>query len=112
LKLQIAPSEQSRTLDLEIALPHWAPIPKVEMLVKQHHPTKGSVTALRGHSGAVSIPLPSGGGYFDINLTACFVPALTALGDDHRELSAMLTKCTITSLDGQSIVLFPQNEHS
>jgi hypothetical protein len=50
-----------------------------------------------------------GGGYFDINLTACFVPALAALGDDRRELSAMLTKCTIASFDGQSVVLFPEN---
>jgi FkbM family methyltransferase len=109
LKLQAASSEQSRTLNLEIALPHWAPIPKVKMVVQQNGRTKGEVTALRGHSGAVSVALPSGGGYFDINLNACFVPALTALGDDQRELSAMLTKCTIASFDGQSIVLFPQN---
>jgi Glycosyl transferases group 1 len=108
LKLQIAPSEKSRTLDLEIALPHWAPISKVKMLVQQDGQTKGEVTALRGHSGAGSILLPSCGGYFDINLTACFVPALAALGDDRRELSAMLTKCTIASFDGQSIVLFPE----
>jgi hypothetical protein len=108
LKLQIAPSEQPRTLDLEIALPNWAPIPKVKMLVQQDRQTKGEITALRGHSGAVSIPLPSGGGYFDIDLTSCFVPALAGLGDDQRELSAMLTKCTIASVDGQSIVLFPE----
>ena len=107
LKLQIASSEQSRTLDLEIALPHWAPIPRVKMRVQQNGQTKGEVTALRGHSGAVSIPLPPGGGYFDINSTACFVPALTALGGDQRALSAILTKCTIASFDGQSIVLFP-----
>jgi hypothetical protein len=107
-KLQIAASEQSRTLHLEIALPNWAPIAKVKMLVQQDSQTKGEVTALRGHGGAVSIPLPSGGGYFDINLAPCFVPSLAGLGEDQRELSAMLTKCTITSSDGQSIVLFPE----
>jgi hypothetical protein len=57
LKLQIAPSEQSRTL---------------------------------------------------FNLTSWCVPALAGLGDQ-RELSAMLTKCTIASFDGQSIVLLPEN---
>jgi len=109
VKLQVAPSQQSRTLNLEIALPNWAPISRVTVLVQQHRDTKGEVTVLRDHHGAVSIQLPLAGGYFDINFTACFVPALTALGDDQRELSAMLTKCTIASFDGQSIVLFPEN---
>jgi len=109
VKLQVAPSRQSRTLNLEITLPNWAPISRVTMLVQQDRDTKGKVTVLRGHHEAVSMQLPLAGGYFDINFTACFVPALTALGDDQRELSAMLTKCTIASLDGQSIVLFPEN---
>jgi glycosyltransferase involved in cell wall biosynthesis len=108
VKLQVAPSQQSRTVNLEIALPNWAPISRVTVLVQQDRDTKGKVTVLRGHHGVVSIQLPLAGGYFDINSTACFVPALTALGDDQRELSAMLTKCTIASLDGQSIVLSPE----
>ena len=109
VKLQVAPSEQSRTLNLEIALPNWVPISRVTVLVQQDRDTKGEVTVLRGHHGAVSIQLPLAGGYFDINFTACFVPALTALVDDQRELSAMLTKCTIASFDGLSIVLFPED---
>jgi glycosyltransferase involved in cell wall biosynthesis len=109
VKLQVAPSQQSRTLNLEIALPNWAPISRVTVLVQQDRDTKGAVTVPRGHHGAVSIQLPLAGGYFDINFTTCFVPALTALGDDERELSAVLTKCTIVSFDGQSIELFPEN---
>jgi glycosyltransferase involved in cell wall biosynthesis len=109
VKLQVAPSQQSRTVNLEMALPNWVPISRVTVLVQQDRDTKGKVTVLRGHHGVVSIQLPLAGGYFDINFTTCFVPALTALGDDKRELSAMLTKCTIASLDGQSIVLFPEN---
>src|SRR6266436_3894636 len=99
VKLQVAPSQQSRTLDLEIALPGWVPISRVTVLVQQDRDTKGKVTVLRGHQGVVSTQLPIAGGNFEINFTACFVPALTALGDDQRELSAMLTKCTIASLD-------------
>jgi glycosyltransferase involved in cell wall biosynthesis len=109
VKLQVAPSQQSRALNLEIALPNWAPISRVTLLVQQDRDTKGGVTVLRGHHGAVSIQLPLAGGYFDINFSACFVPALTTLGDDQRERSAVLTRCTIASVDGQSIVLFPEN---
>jgi glycosyltransferase involved in cell wall biosynthesis len=108
VKLRVVPSRQSRTLSLEIALPNWAPISRVTMRVQQDRDTKGEVTVLRGRHGAVSIQLPLAGGYFDINFSVCFVPALTALGDDQRELSAMLTKCTIASFDGQSIMLFPE----
>jgi hypothetical protein len=80
------------------------------VLVQQDRDTKGEVIVLRGHHGVFSIQLPLAGGYFDVNFATCFVPAPTALGDDQRELSAMLTKCTIASLDGQSIVLFPEAE--
>ena len=37
------------------------------------------------------------------------IKVLVAHGDDQRELSAVLTKCTIASIDGQSTVLFPEN---
>jgi hypothetical protein len=109
LSLRIAPSELSRTLDIEITLPNWVPIPKVTMLVQQESDTKGIVAALRGNHGTASIPLPPAGGHFEINANACFVPALAGFGDDQRELSAMLTKCTIKSSDGRDIVLFPEN---
>ena len=107
LQLQIASSEKARTLDLEIALPPWAPINQVKMLVTQNGLTRGQVIVQRGGSGNASIELPESGGCFDINMTAHFVPVLTALGNDERELSAMLTKCTIASCDGRRVVLFP-----
>ena len=106
-KLQIAPATQARTLDLEIALPNWAPISRVTVLLQQDRDTKGEVTVLRGHHGAVSIPLPLAGGYFQHHhIYARFVPALTALGDDQRTLSARVVKCEIVNADGQRDVLF------
>ena len=57
---------------------------------------------------AVSIPLPLAGGYFDINFRLASFLRCPALGDDPRELSAMLTKCTIASFDGQSICAVPR----
>ena len=109
LRLQIAPSELPRTLDIEITLPNWAPIPNVTMLIQHNSDTKGEITAIRGGNASASIPLPLSGGHFQINATGCFVPALAGVGDDQRELSAMLTRCTIKSPGGPSIVLFPEN---
>ena len=63
-KLQIAPSSQARTLDLEIALP--GPMNKVTLQIGGDQENKAEITVLRGHNGAVSIPLQFAGGQFDI----------------------------------------------
>jgi glycosyltransferase involved in cell wall biosynthesis len=108
-KLQIAPSTQTRALDLEIALPPGAPTDKVTLQIQQDQQRKAEFTVVRGHNGSVSIPLPVAGGQFDISMSPSFVPALTRGGNDRRELSAKLVKCEIVNADGQHEVLFPES---
>jgi glycosyltransferase involved in cell wall biosynthesis len=108
-KLQIAPSTQARTLDLEIALPHGAPTDKVTLQIQQNQERKAEFTVARGHNGSVSIPLPTAGGQFDISMSPSFLPALTGGSYDRRELSAKLVKCEIVNADGQHEVLFSES---
>ena len=108
-KLQIAPSTQTRTLDLEITLPRGAPTDKVTLQIQQDQERRAEFTVVRGHNGSVSIALPSAGGQFDISMSPSFVPALTGGGNDRRELSAKLVKCEIVHADGQHEVLFPES---
>jgi glycosyltransferase involved in cell wall biosynthesis len=108
-KVQVSASTQARTLDLEIALPSWAPVSKVTMRIRQDGDTEFESTVARGRKGEVSVPLPLAGGFFDIELSPSFVPALTGAGDDLRELSVTLVKCEIVSADGQRISLFPES---
>jgi glycosyltransferase involved in cell wall biosynthesis len=108
-KVQVSASTQARTLDLEIALPGWAPVSKVTMRIRQDGDTEFESTVARGRKGEVSVPLPLAGGFFDIELSPSFVPALTGAGDDLRELSVTLVKCEIVSADGQRISLFPES---
>jgi glycosyltransferase involved in cell wall biosynthesis len=108
-KLQIAPSTQTRTLDLEIALPRGAPTDKVTLQIQQDQERKAEFTVVRGHNGFVSIALPFAGGQFNISMSPSFVPALTGGGNDQRELSAKLVKCEIVHADGQHEVLFPES---
>src|SRR5882724_2967079 len=65
-KLQIAPSPQARTLDLEIALPAGAPIDKVTLRIQEVR--NAEIIVFRGHNGSVSIPLPPTGGHFHIDI--------------------------------------------
>lgn len=107
MTLQIAASAEARTLEIEIALPEWAPIPKVELKCYRKYQSQKEITVLPGQSEKISISLPSDGGFYDVELAPCFVPALNKLGDDQRELSAMLVKCAIVGSDGESKSLFP-----
>jgi glycosyltransferase involved in cell wall biosynthesis len=106
-KLQIAPSPQARTLNLEIALPAGAPIDKVTLRIQEVR--NAEIIVFRGHNGSVSIPLPPTGGHFHINITPSFVPASNGGGDDRRELSATLVKCEIVNADGGRDVLFSES---
>ncbi|GLR92705.1 MULTISPECIES: glycosyltransferase family 4 protein [Bradyrhizobium] len=108
-KVQVLASTQARTLDFEIALPGWAPVSKMTMLIRQGSDKKSKVTLLRGRNGKVSVPLPLAGGFFDIEISPSFVPALTGAGDDLRELSGIVVKCEIVHADGQRISLFPES---
>ncbi|MEH2483582.1 glycosyltransferase involved in cell wall biosynthesis [Nitrobacteraceae bacterium AZCC 2146] len=108
-KVQVSASTLARTLDLEIALPGWAPVSKVTMRIRQGGDTEFESTVARGRKGKASVPLPLAGGLFDIELSPSFVPALTGVGDDLRELSVILAKCAIVNADGTSVVLFPES---
>lgn len=108
-KVQVSTSTQARTLDFEIALPGWAPVSKMTMLIRQGSDKKSKITLLRGRNGKVSVPLPLAGGFFDIDISPSFVPALTGAGGDLRELSGILVKCEIVHADGQRISLFSES---
>lgn len=109
LKLQISSATRARNLELEIALPNWAPVTKVTMRTQQDGHTKSEITVPRGRNGNVSIAIPESGALFDIELSPTFIPALTGAGDDQRELSGMLVSCAIVNSDGASVVLFPES---
>lgn len=108
-RLQIVPSPQTRTLDLEIALPGGVPIHRVTMKVQRNQEKIGEITVLRNQRGSVSIPLQSTGGELNISMSPSFVPALAMGGSDQRELSAVLTKCEIVNADGGRDVLFSES---
>lgn len=109
LKVQVSSAPQTRNLQLELLLPNWAPVTKVIARVQQDGSTISETAVPRGSSGNISVPMPQSGGFFDIDLSPTFIPALTGAGDDLRELSIMLARCEITNSDGTSVVLFPES---
>jgi glycosyltransferase involved in cell wall biosynthesis len=104
-KVLLSASSQARTLEMEIALPHWAPVSRMTMTIRQDDNRIAETIVLRGRDCKVSIPISQSGGYFDIDISPAFVPALTGVGDDQRELSAILVKCEIVHANGRRVSL-------
>jgi FkbM family methyltransferase len=109
LTLKVIPSAQARTVELEISLPEWLPIAGVTLRAIHSSGTVSDDLFLRGQNTTMSLPLSLAGGYYDMSFSPSFVPAVTGLGDDQRELCAMLLKCTISSANGELVSLFPEN---
>jgi glycosyltransferase involved in cell wall biosynthesis len=109
LTLKVTPSTQPRTVELEISVPEWLPIANVTL---RSFDTSGALRDTvfpRGQDSSISLPLGLAGGYYDMRFSPCFVPAVTGLGDDQRELCVILQRCAIRSANGESVSLFPEN---
>jgi glycosyltransferase involved in cell wall biosynthesis len=109
LTLKVTPSTQPRTVELELSLPEWLPIASVTLRSLDASGTSHENVFSRGQVSSISLPLGLAGGYYDMRFLPGFVPALTGLGDDQRELCVILLKCMIRSANGESVALFPEH---
>jgi hypothetical protein len=109
LTLKVTPSAQHRTVELEISLPEWLPIASVSLRTVHSSGTFSDNLFLRGQNSSIALPLSFDGGYYGMKFSPSFVPAVTGLGDDQRELCAILVKCTVSSANGEHVTLFPEN---
>jgi glycosyltransferase involved in cell wall biosynthesis len=107
LSIQVEPSETMQTLEFELSAPDWLPqrTVRVEMIKNGNH--KDSLLELRrGKNAKISLPLGSIGGYFEMSITPTFIPVISGHGDDNRELSVIIKRCSIKRSNGQCIDLF------
>lgn len=110
LNLQIAPTSLAHTLEIELFAPHWIPQRKLQVRVNKEGAPAGRLLEIRrGRCATYHIALPAAGGRYEIEILPSFIPARTGHGEDHRELSAMLKRCSIVQADGQQIELTSTN---
>lgn len=109
LNIQVAPAASIQTLDIELSAPEWLSQPKLMVQTFSGGKLQGaSFEVLRGTDAVLSLPMEHCGGYYEIRIAPTFVPALSGLGDDQRELSAILQRCGIARASGEYIELFPE----
>lgn len=110
LNLQITPDNRARTFEIEFSAPEWLPQAQITVQVSKGGKRQGSSLVFkRGTNATFLLPIEATGGYYEVKISPTFVPARTCHGDDKREISVLLQKCSIKSLDSKEVVLFPEN---
>lgn len=113
LNINVAPTSGVQTLKIELSAPEWLPQPRLTVQVRRSGKKQGEPLVFdRGTNAILSLPTVSKGGSYEVKITPTFVPARSGHGDDQRELSAILQRCSLVRTNGESVELFPEKAHS
>lgn len=109
LKIQTAPLQGARSVEVEFMAPAWLPQRLISIQIIRDGKADGAPVKLKcAASTVVSLPMSHLGGYYELQLTPTFVPAHCGFGKDQRELSAMLKRCSIVADNSPRIQLYPE----
>lgn len=110
LKIQAAPLTGARSVEVQISAPEWLPRRSITVRAYREGRPEGAPFDLkRGTDAVMSLPIDGAGGHFELHFTPTFVPARCGLGDDQRELSALLQRCSIVAENSSRIELYPES---
>ena len=108
LSAQVAPASSPQTLELEFTVPDWLPHEIIQVTTLGRGAGASKIDMRRGQTTTLTLPFATTGGSAEIAITPTFVPAQTGHGEDGRELSIMLRRCSIVRSAGERVELFPE----
>ncbi|HUN90554.1 MAG TPA: glycosyltransferase family 1 protein [Burkholderiaceae bacterium] len=112
LDVEVAPAPSSRRLQLEFSAPDWLPARTVNVVARD--PGRGTgdirVAVPAGESRVLEVPLVAGGACIRIDLAPVFVPRRAGIGEDARELSLQLRRCSVAGPEAGVEMLYPEAE--
>lgn len=107
LNVQVAPAKSAQTLEIEFSAPAWLPQRRFTIQAYQGGKPEGvPLTIARGTNAVLSLPIDPKGGRYEVRIAPTFVPAHSGHGDDQRELSMLLQRCSIVANNANRIELF------
>jgi glycosyltransferase involved in cell wall biosynthesis len=110
VNVEVAPGSAARQLELEFAAPDWLPGKSIQVVARDRS-AKSAACSLKvapGSSGVLALPVSARGASVDIRIAPSFVPNRVGIGDDKRELSLMLRRCSVAAAEGEAEILFPE----
>ncbi len=105
--IEVAPG--ARRVELALAAPDWLPSPTLTIRATCDGRRQAETTSLARGSGTTwSFEPVARGGRYELSIGPAFVPAHAGIGEDLRELTAVVERCLVVRDDGQPVVLFPE----
>lgn len=109
INIQVAPAASTQTLEIEFSAPAWLPQPRLSLQATRSGKNQGApIIISRGTNVVLSLPMEATGGCYEVKITPTFVPARSGHGDDQRELSAVIKRCSIINGQDKHIELFAE----
>jgi glycosyltransferase involved in cell wall biosynthesis len=110
LSVEVAPAAVSRRLELEFCAPDWLPGGSVQVVARNRRAgdALSRIEVLAGGSALLELPVASQGASIEIDLGPGFVPRRAGIGDDGRELSLLLRRCSVAAADSTREILYPE----
>lgn len=109
LNIQTAPITGGATLEIEITSPDWHPAKAVEVQAYSvGKPVGEALLVARGATATLKLEMTAAANYYELRFGPTFVPAHSGMGDDQRELSVLLRRCSILKDNSSPVELFPE----
>jgi glycosyltransferase involved in cell wall biosynthesis len=102
LTLQVTETPPQTNIELVVFAPNWIPERKLQLLVDQKGSSDLQLFEIkRGQRQTCVFSTPAGGAQFEIEIRSPFIPAETGDGDDARELTGIVERCSIVQTNGK-----------
>ena len=109
LTMQAVAAKGLQTFEIDFSAPEWLPKPHITIQACRGGKPQGSPLVLdRGTKVTLSLPIDPKGTCYEFKISPTFVPARAGYGDDLRELTVLLHRCSIKFDEDDSIELFPE----
>ncbi|SOE64253.1 Glycosyltransferase involved in cell wall bisynthesis [Burkholderia sp. YR290] len=109
LKVQTAPLANTGRVLVEVLAPDWLPQrTSTVQLFREGNAIGAPIKLKRGNQKVMSFPVDKAGDHFELRLAPTFVPHACGLGDDQRELTVVLKRCSILAGNESRVDLFPE----
>ena len=107
MRIPIESSQAEQTLNIHVKAHKWQPQSEVVFRIKTNEKSGEEIMVLkRGSSKVFSIPIKPNENVCEISISPTFSPFLIGQGADKREITAVLSECSLVRPDGKYVSLY------
>jgi len=113
MRIPIESSQAEQTLNIQVKAHKWQPQSEILFRVKMGENSEDKIMVLkRGSSKVFSMPIKPNQNVCEISISPTFSPFLIGQSADKREISAVLSECSLVRPNGDCVSLYSSKTNS